>query len=136
MARGGRGKASEETSLPALGDYPTDSKETLAILKALNPFATRIPRSEALFTTLSRSVNSNPSAMVLRQHQVILGMLEVVSRSEPGRGRVYEDRVLVDEGRGLFAVADGVTRSSQGTGAAAADLAVKLLSENFTGDLE
>jgi len=63
-------------------------------------------------------------------------MLEVVSRSEPGQGRVYEDRVLVDEGRGLFAVADGVTQSSQGTGAAAADLAVRLLSENFESDLE
>jgi len=62
-------------------------------------------------------------------------MLEVVTRSEPGRGHAYEDRVLVDEGRGLFAVADGVTQSTQGTGAAAADLAVKLLSENFTGDL-
>ncbi|HXW95313.1 MAG TPA: SpoIIE family protein phosphatase [Nitrososphaerales archaeon] len=63
-------------------------------------------------------------------------MLEVATRSAPGRGHPYQDRVLVDERRGLFAVADGVTRSSQGDGAAGAELAVKLLSENFSGDLK
>ena len=43
--------------------------------------------------------------------------------------------MLVDENRSLFAVADGVTNSSHGSGAIAAELAVKLLSRNFEGDL-
>lgn len=47
----------------------------------------------------------------------------------------YEDRVLVEESRGLFAVADGVTGSSQGSGAVAAELALDLLQKYFTGDL-
>ena len=63
-------------------------------------------------------------------------MLEVVSRSAPGLTHPYQDRVLVDEKRGLFAVADGVTRSSQGDGAIGAELAVRLLEENFSGDLK
>jgi protein phosphatase len=47
----------------------------------------------------------------------------------------YEDRVLVDEEQGLFAVADGVTGSSQGSGAVAAELALELLREDFAGDV-
>jgi serine/threonine protein phosphatase PrpC len=35
----------------------------------------------------------------------------------------------------LFAVADGVTLSSRGSGGAAADLALNLLRENFSGDV-
>lgn len=63
------------------------------------------------------------------------GLLQVASRSVPGSVHPYEDRVLVDEELGLFAVADGVTNSSQGSGGVAADLAVSLLRENYTGDL-
>jgi serine/threonine protein phosphatase PrpC len=63
-------------------------------------------------------------------------LLEVVARSAPGRAHSYQDRFLVDEKRGLFAVADGVTRSSQGDGSVAAEMAVRLLSENFSGDLK
>jgi len=62
-------------------------------------------------------------------------MLEVASRSVPGSAHPYEDRVLVDERLGLFAVADGVTLSSQGSGAVAAELVLRLLHENFLGDL-
>jgi serine/threonine protein phosphatase PrpC len=47
----------------------------------------------------------------------------------------YEDRVLVDEKLGLFAVADGVTNSLQGSGGAAAELALNVLRESFSGDL-
>jgi serine/threonine protein phosphatase PrpC len=47
----------------------------------------------------------------------------------------YEDRVLVDEKQGLFAVADGVTGSSRGSGAVAAELALELLREDFDGDV-
>jgi protein phosphatase len=47
----------------------------------------------------------------------------------------YEDRVLVDEKLGLFAVADGVTGSSQGSGAIAAELALELLREGYAGDI-
>lgn len=47
----------------------------------------------------------------------------------------YEDRVLVDEKQGLFAVADGVTGSSQGSGAVAAELALELLQKDFAGDV-
>ena len=47
----------------------------------------------------------------------------------------YEDRVLVDEKQGLFAVADGVTGSSQGSGAVAAELVLELLREDFAGDI-
>ena len=61
--------------------------------------------------------------------------MEVAARSVPGSVHPYEDRVLVDEGLGLFAVADGVTFSSQGSGAVAAELALSQLRENFTGDL-
>lgn len=56
-------------------------------------------------------------------------------RSVAGSGHPYEDRVLVDEELGLFAIADGVTRSSQGNGAVAAELALSLLLENYFGDL-
>jgi serine/threonine protein phosphatase PrpC len=62
-------------------------------------------------------------------------MLQVAARSVPGTEHPYEDRILVDEQLGLFAVADGVTNSSQGSGAIAAELALKLLRENFTGDI-
>jgi serine/threonine protein phosphatase PrpC len=62
-------------------------------------------------------------------------LLQIAARSVPGSEHPYEDRVLVDEKMGLFAVADGVTNSSQGSGGAAADLALKLLQENFAGDV-
>jgi len=62
-------------------------------------------------------------------------MLEVASRSVPGSAHPYEDRILVDEELGLFAVADGVTLSSQGSGAVAAELALRLLRDNYLGDL-
>jgi serine/threonine protein phosphatase PrpC len=41
----------------------------------------------------------------------------------------------VDKARGLFAVADGVTLSSQGSGAVAAELALDLLQKNYVGNL-
>ncbi|MDA4137481.1 MAG: protein phosphatase 2C domain-containing protein [Thaumarchaeota archaeon] len=41
----------------------------------------------------------------------------------------------MDEERGLYAVADGVTSSSQGSGGVAAELALALLKELFAGDL-
>jgi serine/threonine protein phosphatase PrpC len=66
---------------------------------------------------------------------VELPLIEVASKSITGSAHPYEDRVLVDESKGLFAVADGVTYSSQGSGAFAAELALKLLKENFSGDL-
>ncbi|MGD1054511.1 MAG: protein phosphatase 2C domain-containing protein [Nitrososphaerales archaeon] len=62
-------------------------------------------------------------------------LLQVASRSVPGSVHPYEDRVLVDEKTGLFAVADGVTCSSQGSGGVAAELSLDLLRENFSGDL-
>jgi serine/threonine protein phosphatase PrpC len=62
-------------------------------------------------------------------------LLNVAARSVPGSVHDYEDRILVDEKLGLFAVADGVTLSSQGTGAAAAELALSLLREAFSGDI-
>jgi serine/threonine protein phosphatase PrpC len=43
--------------------------------------------------------------------------------------------VLVDERLGLFAIADGVTNSSQGSGGVAAELVISLLRENFSGDV-
>jgi serine/threonine protein phosphatase PrpC len=65
----------------------------------------------------------------------LVGLLKVASRSVPGSVHDYEDRILVDEKLGLFAVADGVTLSSQGTGGAAAELALSLLREVFSGDI-
>jgi len=47
----------------------------------------------------------------------------------------YEDRILVDEKLDLFAVADGVTHSIRGSGAVAAELALRLLRDNFAGDV-
>ncbi len=61
--------------------------------------------------------------------------LDVFSESVPGSVHGYEDRVLVDRSKNLFAVADGVTLSSRGSGAVAAELAVRLLRESFSGDL-
>lgn len=66
---------------------------------------------------------------------VLVDSLDVSSRSVRGSMHPYEDRVLVDEKRGLFAVADGVTGSSQGSGAVAAELALELLREDFAGDV-
>ncbi|TLY13683.1 MAG: hypothetical protein E6K84_03770 [Thaumarchaeota archaeon] len=63
------------------------------------------------------------------------GLLEVAARSIPGSAHPYEDRILADDKVGLFAVADGVTHSSQGSGAVAAELALSLLREYFSGDL-
>ena len=62
---------------------------------------------------------------------ILVDPLDVSSRSVRGSMHPYEDRVLVDEERGLFAVADGVTGSSQGSGAVAAELALELLREGF-----
>ena len=59
----------------------------------------------------------------------------VSSKSVPGSTHVHEDRILVDRESDLYAVADGVTLSSQGSGGAAAELALSLLKEQFTGDL-
>ncbi len=61
--------------------------------------------------------------------------LEVGAKSEAGSAHPYEDRMLLDEEAGLFCVADGVTHSSYGSGAVAAELALALLREAFTGDL-
>jgi PPM family protein phosphatase len=62
-------------------------------------------------------------------------VFESGSKSVPGSEHPYEDRVLVDEARMLYAVADGVTLSSQGSGGAAAEVALKFLSEDFAGDM-
>lgn len=63
-------------------------------------------------------------------------MLEVAARSVSGSQHTYEDRILVDEKIGLFGVADGVTMSSRGSGGTAAELGIRLLKENFTGDVQ
>jgi serine/threonine protein phosphatase PrpC len=47
----------------------------------------------------------------------------------------YEDRILVDRERRLFAIADGVSISSQGNGAIAAEFALRVLDECFFGDI-
>jgi serine/threonine protein phosphatase PrpC len=60
-------------------------------------------------------------------------LLEIGLKSVPGSEHPYEDRVLADEAKGLFAVADGVSISSQGSGGVAADLALKYLRESFSG---
>jgi serine/threonine protein phosphatase PrpC len=57
------------------------------------------------------------------------------SVSVPGSSHPYEDRILVDNKRHLYAVADGVTISSQGSGGLAAEIAVSRLKEVFRGDL-
>lgn len=62
-------------------------------------------------------------------------MREVGAKSEAGSVHPYEDRILVDGDAGLFCIADGVTISSHGSGAVAAELALKLLRQTFTGDL-
>jgi serine/threonine protein phosphatase PrpC len=64
-----------------------------------------------------------------------LAVLTVASESVKGSLHPFEDRLLVDEARGLFAVADGVTVSSFGSGGVAAELALRLLREEFSGDL-
>ncbi len=61
--------------------------------------------------------------------------VEVSSKSAPGSSHAYEDRILVDEARRLYAVADGVTVSTQGSGAVAAERSLTLLRELFAGDL-
>ena len=61
--------------------------------------------------------------------------MDLFSVSVSGSMHPYEDRVLVEERRGLFAVADGVTGSSQGSGTVAAELALELLQQCFTGDV-
>jgi serine/threonine protein phosphatase PrpC len=62
-------------------------------------------------------------------------VLDPYSKSVPGSAHAYEERMLVDEERKLYAVADGVTISSQGSGGVAAELALRLLKEIFSGDL-
>lgn len=61
--------------------------------------------------------------------------LDIAARSVPGSVHPYEDRTLIDRNEGLFAVADGVTISSQGSGGAAAELAISLLRRKFQGDI-
>ncbi|MGD0318194.1 MAG: protein phosphatase 2C domain-containing protein [Nitrososphaerales archaeon] len=61
--------------------------------------------------------------------------MDVSAKSVRGSMHPYEDRILVDEKQGLFAVADGVTGSSQGSGAVAAELVLELLREDFEGDV-
>lgn len=61
--------------------------------------------------------------------------LDASSKSIAGSVHPYEDRILVDERKRLYAIADGVTSSSQGSGGVAAKLAIELLKENFSGDI-
>jgi protein phosphatase len=61
--------------------------------------------------------------------------LDTAAKSVPGSTHPYEDRILVNERKRLFAVADGVTISSQGSGGVAAEFAIELLQENQTEDL-
>ena len=62
-------------------------------------------------------------------------MLDVASISLSGTEHPYEDRVLVDKKLGLFAIADGVTHSTHGSGAVAAELALRLLHDYITADV-
>ncbi len=62
--------------------------------------------------------------------------IESGSKSIPGSAHPYEDRILVDEKKMLYAVADGVTLSSQGSGGVSAEIALGLLAGNFEGHLE
>jgi hypothetical protein len=62
-------------------------------------------------------------------------VLDTHFKSVPGSTHVYEDRILVEEERKIYAAADGVTISSQGSGGVAAELALRLLKEVFSGDL-
>lgn len=61
--------------------------------------------------------------------------LEVGYKSVPGSSHPYEDRILIDKERCLFAVADGVTISSQGSGGVAAEIAISEFSRLFAGDI-
>jgi serine/threonine protein phosphatase PrpC len=61
--------------------------------------------------------------------------VETHFKSVPGSVHDYEDRVLADDERRIYAVADGVTISSQGSGAVAAELGLRLLKEVFSYDL-
>jgi protein phosphatase len=61
--------------------------------------------------------------------------LETAAKSVPGSTHPYEDRILVDERKRLFAVADGVTISSQGSGGIAAEVAIELLQKAPIEDL-
>lgn len=60
---------------------------------------------------------------------------DTFSKSIAGSVHPYEDRILVDEEKMLYAVADGVTLSSHGSGGVAAKFAIELLKENFSGDI-
>lgn len=62
--------------------------------------------------------------------------LDIGFKSVPGTDHAYEDRVLVDAARGLFAVADGITLSSKGSGGIAARLSTYMLADFFKGDLQ
>lgn len=61
--------------------------------------------------------------------------IEVFDKSVPGTSHAYEDRTMVDEESRLYAVADGVTSSSRGSGAIAADRALMLLEASFSGNI-
>lgn len=60
--------------------------------------------------------------------------IEVFGKSVPGASHVYEDWTIVDETSKLFAVADGVN-TPRGSGALAADRALTLLEDSFSGSL-
>jgi len=95
---------------------------------AVGDAATTSPTSAA---SISPSVHISPSETMTTK----MIPVDVSSKSVQGTSHAYEDRVLLDEGRGLYAVADGVTNSSQGSGGVAAETALALLEELFAGDL-
>jgi serine/threonine protein phosphatase PrpC len=57
--------------------------------------------------------------------------IDVYAKSISGSAHDYQDRILVDETQQLYAIADGATTSLQGRGSVAAEMAIKLLEENF-----
>lgn len=58
------------------------------------------------------------------------------SRSTASKIHPYQDAILVDDVRRLYAVFDGVTKPSQGYGDIGADLAKELLAKNFNGEIK
>jgi serine/threonine protein phosphatase PrpC len=61
--------------------------------------------------------------------------LEIGSFSVPGSTHAYQDRLLIDSKRGLFAVADGVSIPDFGDSGKAAEFALAALEKSFSGDL-
>ncbi|MHB1830262.1 MAG: PP2C family protein-serine/threonine phosphatase [Candidatus Micrarchaeaceae archaeon] len=62
--------------------------------------------------------------------------LDIGFKSVPGTDHAYEDKIFVDGSRGLFAVADGVTLSSKGSGGVSARMSIYMLADFFKGDLK